>query len=78
MKLFLKSVILSLLCWAGIHNWKTDVVFGKKKLEHCSGYDEMYDYVKPRWHIHGRSCKACENKQYFYMNWITCGWENVI
>ena len=78
MKLFLKRVILRFLCWVGIHSWKEDVVYGKKKFEHCKGIEGMNDHKEPRWHMHGRSCKACEKKQYFYMHWITCGWENVI
>lgn len=49
----------------------------KKKWEHCKGYEEIGHDKKAHWHD-GRSCKHCKKKQYFWMHWITCGWQNVL
>ena len=76
-ELNLGNVITRFLCWVGIHQWKTDIVMTKKKWEHCKGYEENNHDKEPHWH-NGRSCKRCKKKQYFWMHWITCGWQNVL
>lgn len=77
-KLFIFNVTTRFLCLVGIHQWKDDIVYGKKKFEHCIGYEEINDDKNSKWHIHGRSCKNCPKEQYFYTNWLMCGWQDVL
>ena len=74
---FISIVRQRFLCWVGIHHWKVDIVMTKKKFNHCKGYEEIGHDKKAHWHD-GRSCKYCDKKQYFVMNWITCSWQNVL